>query len=386
MKTIKPFLISLLLCCNLAIVAQNGLSVQLTQHNGSLISITKQFPESGFSTVTEFNFNFHTAGQKYWHSSYFNPRIGYSVAFRQFGNKEVLGSGISVQPNIALQKRFSKGWSIESRTGLGVAFFNNPHDALTNPTNTVFGSVVTASFSESVSVHKTIKRLDIHAGVALWHWSNGHTSVPNVGGNFTGYSFGALYYLRDIKETRNSPNIWDTINKKIHIDIAASIGIHEIEGTFLPVDGPKYSVYTATIGATKRIGNVGKLTLGLDLNYYTAYHEQIVNQELFEADYRLNASNLVIFIGNEFLFGRLAFISHVGINVYTPFRKKIAETVQFKSNLAKTLYIYSTNKIGFRYYWSTDYQKINKRIYTEINLKTIFGKADLIQFKVGYNL
>ena len=398
METLKFFFISLALCLNLNIVAQNGTSLQLTQHNGSLIAITKQFPESGFSTVTEFNFNFHTGGIKYWHSSYFNPRIGCSVAFQQFGNWDILGGGISIQPNVALQKQFGKGWSIESRTGLGVAFFNNPHNALTNPTNTVFGSVVTASFSEAINIHKNIGNLGVHAGLSLWHWSNGHTSVPNVGGNFTGYSFGVLYKIKPVIEfskRKNVPHIdpatkkhpiWDTTNKKVLLDIAVSIGIHEIEGTFLPVDGPKYNVYTATIGATKRIGNVEKLTLGLDLNYYTAYHEQIINQELFESNYRLNSSNVVAFIGNEFLFGRLAFISHVGINVYTPFRKKMAEKIEFRSPLAKTLYIYSTNKIGFRYYWSTDYQKINKHVYTEINLKTIFGKADLIQIKIGYNI
>ena len=397
MKSIVRILILLLLFSNLAI-AQTGLSVQVNQHNGNLIAITNEFPESGFSSVTELNFNFHTSGQKYWHSSYFNPRIGCSVAFQQFGNWSILGGGISVQPNVALQKHFNKGWSIESRTGLGIAFFNTPHNEINNPTNTIIGSAVTASFSEYVGVQKTIRNIGFQAGAAVWHWSNGHTSVPNVGGNFIGYSIGLLYRIRpkfenskseisaDIVPPIKKHPIWDTIDKKIHLDIAGSLGIHEIEGTFQPVDGPKYNVYSATVGVTKRVGKVEKLTLGVDFNYFTAYHEQIVNQELFESDYRLKSSNVVAFIGNEFLFGRLAFVAQLGINIYTPFRKKITESIEFESAAAKAFYIYSTNKIGFRYYWATDYQKVNRKIYTEINLKTIFGKADFIQFKVGYSL
>ncbi|MBL4624876.1 MAG: hypothetical protein JKY42_07025 [Flavobacteriales bacterium] len=386
MKLVIKIIGLLLFVSSLTTSAQSGFSMQLTQHNGNLLAITNQFPASEFSTVTEFNFNFHTNGLKSWHSSYFNPRIGCSIAFQQFGNWEILGGGISLQPNVALQKQFGKGWSIESRTGLGIAFFNRPHNALTNPTNTVFGSVITAAFSEFVGIYKNIGNFGIHAGASIWHWSNGHTSVPNVGGNFMGYSFGVLYKIKEPSKKPVKPTRWDTINKKIHLDIAISTGIHEIEGTFTPVDGPKYTVYTLTLGATKRIGNVEKLTLGIDYNYYTAYHEQIVNLEMFESDYRLNSSNVVAFIGNEFLFGRLAFISHIGVNIYTPFRKKMAETAKFKSQMAKTLYVYSTNKIGFRYYWSKDYQQINKRLYTEVNLKTIFGKADFIQFKIGYNL
>jgi len=397
LKSIVRILILLVLFSNLAI-AQTGLSLQLNHHNGKLIAITNEFPESGFSSVTEFNFNYHTSGHKYWHKSYFNPRIGCSVAFQQYGNWGILGGGISIQPNIALQKRFVKGWSIESRTGLGMAFFNRPHDAISNPTNTIIGSTVTASFSEYIGIQKTIRNIGVHAGASIWHWSNGHTSVPNVGGNFIGYSVGLLYSIKptlehskrkgsaDIDPAIKKYPIWDIIDKKIHVDIAGSLGIHEIEGTFQPVDGPKYNVYSATVGATRRVGKVEKLTLGVDLNYFTAYHEQIVNQELFESDYRLKSSNVVAFIGNEFLFGRLAFVAQLGINIYTPFRKKITEPLEFTAPIAKALYIYSTNKIGFRYYWATDYQKVNRKIYTEINLKTIFGKADFIQFKVGYSL
>ncbi len=76
----------------------------------------------------------------------------------------------------------------------------------------------------------------------------------------------------------------------------------------------------------------------------------------------------------------------MGYNIYAPFRREMIKYENEDSAIAQYTYVRSTNKIGFRYYWSTNPKEISKKIYTEINLKTIFAKADLIQIKIGYNL
>ncbi len=104
----------------------------------------------------------------------FYPTIGWSIAYQQFGNSQILGSGISLQPFASVYKRFKKNWSLESKTGLGIAIFNKSHNAITNPKNTMIGSPVTASFSQYFGLTKEIKNIGARWGIllALVKWTH----------------------------------------------------------------------------------------------------------------------------------------------------------------------------------------------------------------------
>ena len=70
-----------------------------------------------------------------------------------------------------------------------------------------------------------------------------------------------------------------------------------------------------------------------------------------------------VFLGHELLFGRLAFVSHLGFYVYNP----------YKSNS------FYYERLGLRYQF-TDV------VFGAIDLKIHRGTADVIEFKVGAKL
>ena len=76
-----------------------------------------------------------------------------------------------------------------------------------------------------------------------------------------------------------------------------------------------------------------------------------------------NVAKLGVFAGHELLFGRLAFVSHLGVYVYEPYH-------------SATRYY---ERLGLKYH-------VTPRLFGAIDLKLHGGKADVIEFKVGAKL
>jgi hypothetical protein len=70
-----------------------------------------------------------------------------------------------------------------------------------------------------------------------------------------------------------------------------------------------------------------------------------------------------VFFGHELLFGRLAFVSHLGFYIYNP----------YKSN--KFYY----ERLGLKYH-------VTDRVWGALDLKVHRGAADVVELKVGATL
>lgn len=115
-----------------------------------------------------------------WH--HLNPQLGNPVTAYIFQGARIA--------NLSHRLSLNYEWN------LGLTFGWRPYDEESNPENRVIGSKVTAYINaEAYLAYRLSKQFDVNLGVALSHFSNGNTSLPNAGLNTIGARVGLAYYV-----------------------------------------------------------------------------------------------------------------------------------------------------------------------------------------------
>lgn len=364
------------------------LQTELSFIAGRLVKIHGEYPPNDITTVTELNLSWKTLGRRHWQSIYNYPIVGFSITHAQFGNQDVLGQAVGFIPTMRFSKwKNETQWSI--RAGLGVAHFFKPYNSIDNPRNLVIGSPWANMTLAKVEMSRPLaKKFRYHIGASFMHCSNAHVDVPNIGANLLAVHLGFSYsdkpeYLnkhRDKKSIYN-PSSWKA-------GVQSILGIHEFKGTIRPVDGPKYFVYGASAFTSKSFNAKGKLTLGLNYHYYTAYHDYALSQELFgsDDDIKKKSQNLVLFAGYEWNYGHIALFVQGGINLYDPFLHELNKVW----DLPKSSFInlYTANKMGYKVYafsqnGNAEMKQRTMNPYLSMAVKTNGGTADFLEFGIG---
>ncbi len=365
------------------------LQTELSLIVGRLVKIHGEYPPNDITTVTELNIAWKTRGARYWQRLYRFPTVGISIAHAQFGNQDILGQAVGFIPTMRFEKwKKDTRWSV--RAGLGVAHFFKPYNSIDNPHNLVIGSPWANMTLVKVEMSRPLaKKFRYHIGASFMHCSNAHVDVPNIGANLiaahVGFSFS------------NQPSLLKREFKKVNAlrikspwtaGLQNIFGLHEFKGTIRPVDGPKYFVYGASAFTSKSFNAKGKMTLGLNYHYYTAYHDYALSQELFgsDDDIKKKSQNLVLFAGYEWNYGHIAFFVQGGINLYDPFLHELNKVW----DLPKSSFInlYTANKIGYKIYAFSQNGKDNTmqrafNPYIATAVKTNGGTADFLEFGIG---
>src|SRR5690606_34115014 len=268
--------------------------------------------------------------------------------------------------------------SIEFRPGLGLGYFTRPFDAITNPSNYVIGSKFAAAVSLYLGYTQSFGHSSVSLGFAFWHYSNGHVAVPNIGANTPYISLAWSYYTKsEISHQKDTTSV----DRKWRFNLTANLGIHEVEGTILPYDGPIYPVYGGTALMSKRLNYKSRLRLGFGYSYYTAFHDYIISQEIYDDKINWRSSKMMAIIGHEFVFGRLTFLTDFGINLHYPLKKELVNRGLVTDRF---LHNFLSAEIGFNYYLR-DISLSSKDIpYFGIGLRSIGGKADFVNFRIGF--
>lgn len=348
---------------------------------GNLLDIHPDFPENKISTLYEAGISFQTLGKRGWHQDIGFPEVGIAFSYASFGNAEVLGKSIALIPNISFRDQMmDKNLNFEMRFGAGLAWFSKPYDFKGNPENLVIGSRYSVIVNISGGVHyKLSQKFSIRLGAALIHYSNGHTAVPNIGANIISGYLGLKYYPDRQSEFTRSATVMPS--QKLRFTLRAGVGFHEQEGTVSAPNGPMYTVYCLSPYLTKRFSRIHNGHIGLHFHYYTAFHALIINEDVFESNYKINSSNIVFFIGDEIMMGRLSFVAQIGYNIFHPFKERMIE-LGFSSS--KWMDFRITGKFGIQYYPLYQIDETRKKFYIGIYLKSIAGKADFAETAIGY--
>ena len=309
-------------------------------------------------TGFELNLQRQTTGAAPWHGWYRFPKVGVALTYYDFHNP-TLGYVFAASPYIS--KTFSRGpkHDFSFRLGAGLAYLTNPYNQETNHKNTIASSALNATIQLRLEYDYALTpHLGLVAGVGLNHYSNGATTKPNFGVNLPSVVLGLNYYQqRPALQTNANASAPADVGHTF-FNVSTSLGFKQRTES----DHQKYLVNSITAAVGRRVNRKSNLLLGLD-GFYDRSLKATLQDTARAGAPRPDVKKLGIFAGHELLFGRLAFVSHLGFYVYAPYQSSPAYY----------------ERLGLKYH-------VTNLLFGAIDLKLHGGKADVIEFKVGAKL
>ncbi len=358
----------------------------LHEHVGRLVKIHGEYPVNKISTLTEFHVGWKLNGAKKWHSAYRFPTAGVSLIHAQFGNQDVLGQALAVIPSMRFERWTNKTrWSW--RAGLGIAGFNKPYDAESNPKNLVIGSRFTNMTMFRFEMSRPLSDKFRYAiGFSFTHCSDAHIAVPNIGANLISLHAGLSFCNHpSMLSNQNRKQIKQKIHDIWKPGAEFIFGIHEFQGTTRPIDGPRYFIYGESVFLTHQFVTSRTFSIGVNHYYYTSFLDYMTSQELFPAgtNLRSKAHQLALFTGYEWHYGRISLFVQAGLSLYNPFLEAMNKVWDLPKH--GSLYLHTSNKIGYRIHFikASEQNKSAINPYFQLAVKTNGGTADFLEFALG---
>lgn len=159
----------------------------------------------------------------------FNPQLGHPVSAYLFQGATIASLSRRISLNYEWDFGLTYGW--------------RPYDREKHPENHVIGSKMTAYINADVYLRWMLNRQwDVNLGVALTHYSNGNTSMPNAGLNVAEARLSLAYYLNR-PDLYRSPQTPPNFLRQWHTDVTlygawkrkgvdTTEGAYAIPGTF----------------------------------------------------------------------------------------------------------------------------------------------------------
>ncbi|OSZ82528.1 hypothetical protein CAP35_04460 [Chitinophagaceae bacterium IBVUCB1] len=325
--------------------------------------IKADFPS--YSPAFELNLVQQTYGRKAWHQRRRYPLVGLSISYTQYDGGEVYGSCIGINPNIRIpliiSGRFE--WSLRAGYGLGYVSKGFSRFPSFDTLNTAMSTRINNySYFTTDIRYRVNQHLDVLAGLNFAHVSNAALRQPNLGINKYGAHIGLRYSPvnnnpeRIQRENNTLPNRW-------LVQARFSMAGTEMSAA----DGPMYSIYLVSAFASKRYWSKNKVYAGLDYEYHTGIAAFLKNNEIYPGKEKQNAWKSSVFVGNEFLVGRLGIIFQLGYYL--------------KKHALKGSSLYQ--KLGGNVYLIQSEKGILKELTLHAYLKTHNAEAELAEAGIG---
>ncbi len=299
-----------------------GFGIEVNAFAGKVIKHTPKFhlPIPDLTTGVDLNFQWKTYGKKDWQQRRRYPIIGVGVTYTNYGIDSVYGRVFSIYPNIVIPLVTGNKIEWTLRIGDGIGFVTrdysriNPFDTMNN----AIGSKINDYFSFMTDLRYHInKHWDAQLGVNFSHISDASFHQPNLGVNLAGYHVGIKYFPETsrpkhiVKDLKPLKNRWLA-------EFRLSLAYDESNAPL----GPIYPIYVASGYVSKRWISKNKAFAGLDYSYHTNIYSYLRNNIGFvtpgtEARYSYKSA---VFVGNEFMLGRLGVVLQVGYYIHQAFQ------------------------------------------------------------------
>lgn len=325
--------------------------------------ILTDFPD--YSPAFELNFVQQTYGRKAWHQRRRYPLVGLALGYTEYDKNVVYGRCFSINPNIRIPL-ITKGrfeWSF--RAGFGIGYITKRYarfpdfDTLNTAMSTRLNNY--SYFTTDVR-YRINKHVDVLAGLNFAHISNAALRQPNLGINKYGAHIGIRYSPVNnnpehiVRENNTLPNRW-------LVQARFSMAGTEMSAP----DGPMYPIYLVSAFASRRYWSKNKVYAGVDYEYHSNIAAFLKNNEISPGKEKQNAWKSSVYVGNEFLIGRLGIIFQVGY--YT------------RKHAFKGSSIYQ--KLGGNVYILQSETGIVKELTLHAYLKTHNAEAELAEAGIG---
>ena len=122
---------------------------------------------------------------------------GMGLAYYTFGDRQQLGDPIVLYLfQGARIARLASFLSLNYEWNLGLSGGWNPYDPESNPYNRMMGAKLNAYINTNIYLNWILsKRWNLTSGLALTHFSDGNTRLPNAGLNTVGMKMGLVYHF-----------------------------------------------------------------------------------------------------------------------------------------------------------------------------------------------
>lgn len=349
---------------------------------GQMLDIYPNFPIRGWHTAGELR----VARQRKTMSSdaFGHPTSGVVLSIHNLGNNAVLGWGAGLQYEMKfgadLHQRLR--WTASFRPGI---IYNNRYfDIIENPENIVTGSRFSALMTVTTGLQFQLDhRWNMEFGASIWHSSNGHTALPNVGMNSTlAYvRIGHRFRFRATMDTARI-DLMQPLNNMRHVawQVHFGYGLNEAGSTVRPVGGPLLQKYLLSTGIMLRLNRAQRLSLSID-----AYHDE--TYALWNASQQWNESwwsnkAVMILAGHEFMYQRWSLLLAAGVNLYNPTLDRIVFDTE-RPTIANTIKRYVPGRFAIRYHFLNPWLH-RSNAYLQAGIKSNFGQADFLEFGLGF--
>lgn len=388
---VKLLLIAIILSANYTFSQdfKNTFVLSEKVHFGRVINnyvFMDSFPQREMLKLNEINFGVRTRGKKAWQERYGYPEVGVSLFAGSLGSKRQLGNTFGIVPNLTFHLNDTKSVKMKLKVGMGLTYFNNPFDSISNPYNILVGSHITnLSFASLIYQSRITEKLYFTITGSAIHASNGHYQIPNVGLNIGSMDFGIKYYFSDDTSKFKHNAKLPKKAKKLKINFSYGIGQHEFAGSVFPVGTQKWTIYRASIFLSKRISPISNITFGIIGRYYPDYYNEITKNNIFKDNLKYNSSILSVYLGHEFIAGHFALFTNVGYNFHAPFREYYIHENEKKSFSNDMLIAISTD-IGLKYYFLNPDRNARFNVYMTVAVRAHYGTADFPELGMGFSL
>lgn len=291
-------------------------------------------------------------GAKNWHQAYHFPEVGFAVLSTESGNTPILGHFFGSFAFLKLRFFENDKSGFYTRIGTGIGYTNKVFDQKSDPKNNVISSHFNALINWSLFYQYSFSKNRIRFGFDMTHFSNGATTLPNLGINL---AYLNLSYGRTIRQ--HEKNIQANFSNKVNSEWKTSIiGIFGLEGAIVSGD-PRYKLWALSASGQKVYKHGLGWELGTDLIFKKSIdiYKPVISKPL-ENHFQLGVYSTYFASLNNLQI-------HVGMGVYV------------RDIFDQDGPIY--HRLGFKY-------SCKNGLLMNLTLKSHWAKADYVEYGIGY--
>lgn len=325
-------------------------------HGAFLTHVPKaQYLRDSYSYFGELSVQQQTDGSKSWHHANRLPQVGFALFYGNTGSKRYMGTMAGAFPYVSWSLYNGSGFKSSLRTGVGLGWIQKPYDKITNHKAVLIGTHVNGYFNVLWQAElRLFSNVHAAAGLSFSHFSNGSSTLPNLGLNIPALSLG----LRcEIGEASQRPKLArDSFIQRNALSLFTSLGLKQ----FPWIESKRYLVNTLQLEWSRQFGRSAKYSGGAILFYDRAL--EVDPAGIPDQKRKGNKLQAGVFAGYEHLFGRLSVPLQLGVYVHN-----------------QDIYTLLFQQLGFRY-------RISRNWSAQLLMKTHSGKADFIHAGIGYQM
>lgn len=306
----------------------------------------------------DISIGFPSFGKDRWERLYNYPITGIGYSLWTLGNDEVLGTAHALYGYMSLPVMKKSGnFSLDFQAATGAAYLPLRFDIEENHLNRAIGSNLNIYIRLGIESRIRINNktaLLLEAGTT--HFSNGKTRSPNYGINAGSVSVGFSYLFNEKYGVFKEPEIPPVSKEFVH-SLIWSAGSKAYDNLL----GSRYLSTSFTYNIERYVKHAGKAGLGV-----AAFYDSSIREALAEEQDRIDAgfSKLVRF----------------GLHASYTYRYK-----KMMAGLQAGYYLYSKYKVLTNIYNRISVQYLfTENIFGNIAIKSHWGKADCMEYGIGY--